>query len=216
MDNEQYLTHLGRLLASLPVHPLVGKILVYGALFRVIEPVAVIAASLTTKSAFILPGDRRSDADLDRRFLGQERQSDHYAQWQAYRGWEGAVRQGYERHYCDQHYLSMTVLQMIKRTKGQFIQTLLDSGFVKGTEKDKVCAPPLSLVGGRGGGGQASAGPRPSGGGGVDVRWGVGQWSLLRVDGNGPRVGAGPSPPAPPPRPKGPSSGNTKLTIGRI
>lgn len=26
----------------------------------------------------------------DRRFLGQERQSDHYASWQAYKGWEAA------------------------------------------------------------------------------------------------------------------------------
>jgi ATP-dependent RNA helicase DHX36 len=142
LDNEQYLTHLGKLLATLPVHPLVGKMLVFAALFKVVEPVAVIAASLTTKSAFIIPTERRTDADLDRRFLGQERQSDHYASWQAYKGWEAASRQGYERHYCDQHHLSMSTLQMLRRTKGQFIQTLLDAGFVKPAEGDGTAIHP--------------------------------------------------------------------------
>ena len=64
------------------------------------------------------PSSSASAAAQDRRFLGQERQSDHYASWQAYRGWEAAARQGYERHYCDQHHLSLNVLQMLKRTRG--------------------------------------------------------------------------------------------------
>lgn len=38
----------------------------FAALFKVVEPVAVIAASLTTKSAFIIPTERRTDADLVR------------------------------------------------------------------------------------------------------------------------------------------------------
>eukprot|EP01006_Ploeotia_vitrea_P006022 TRINITY_DN12106_c0_g1_i1.p1 TRINITY_DN12106_c0_g1~~TRINITY_DN12106_c0_g1_i1.p1 ORF type:complete len:446 (-),score=34.60 TRINITY_DN12106_c0_g1_i1:775-2112(-) len=118
--------------------------LVFGALLRVLEPVAIIAASLTSKSIFNVAMDRRSDADLDRRFLGSERQSDHYAILQAYKGWENACKTGYERTYCDSHHLSAQTLNLVKRTKTQFIQTLVQCGFVQsigGEGENKIPDP---------------------------------------------------------------------------
>eukprot|EP01012_Entosiphon_sulcatum_P018884 TRINITY_DN2368_c0_g1_i3.p1 TRINITY_DN2368_c0_g1~~TRINITY_DN2368_c0_g1_i3.p1 ORF type:complete len:1025 (-),score=154.03 TRINITY_DN2368_c0_g1_i3:723-3797(-) len=132
LDSEQYLTHLGKLLASLPVHPLIGKLLVFGAIFRVLEPIAVIAASLSTKSAFLLPSESPSETKgaLQK---GQEHNSDHFAAFVAFRGWEHACKDGTERRFLEQNRLSGSTLQVIRRTKSQFIHTLCESGFISST-----------------------------------------------------------------------------------
>ena len=46
----EQLTPLGTLLAQLPVDPRIGKMMLYGAIFRCIEPTLIIAASLAFRS----------------------------------------------------------------------------------------------------------------------------------------------------------------------
>lgn len=49
------LTPLGYHLARMPVDPHVGKMLLFGAIFSCIDPIATIAASLGFKDAFFIP-----------------------------------------------------------------------------------------------------------------------------------------------------------------
>lgn len=49
------LTPLGYHLARMPVDPHVGKVLLFGAIFSCIDPIATIAASLGFKDAFYMP-----------------------------------------------------------------------------------------------------------------------------------------------------------------
>ena len=55
MDDLNELSALGFHLAQLPVDVRVGKILVYGAIFRCLDSALTIAAALTNKSPFISP-----------------------------------------------------------------------------------------------------------------------------------------------------------------
>ena len=55
LDDEERLTPLGYHLASLPVDPQAGKMLIFAALFGCFEPVAAIAANLSFKDPFFMP-----------------------------------------------------------------------------------------------------------------------------------------------------------------
>eukprot|EP00667_Euglena_gracilis_P000506 EG_transcript_505 len=52
-DAERSLTPLGRLLAAMPIHPTLSRLLVTSALFGVLEPVATIVAILSNKSPYM-------------------------------------------------------------------------------------------------------------------------------------------------------------------
>lgn len=55
LDDEENLTPLGFHLAQLPMDPQLGKMILLAALFRCLDPVLSIAASLSFKDPFILP-----------------------------------------------------------------------------------------------------------------------------------------------------------------
>lgn len=58
------LTPLGTLLAQLPVDPRIGKMMLFGAIFRCLESTLVIAASLAFRSPFFSPFDKRAEVCL--------------------------------------------------------------------------------------------------------------------------------------------------------
>ena len=62
-DRVEVLTPLGTILASLPVDPRIGRMMVYGAIFRCLEPTLIIAASLAFRSPFFSPMEKREEAD---------------------------------------------------------------------------------------------------------------------------------------------------------
>jgi ATP-dependent RNA helicase DHX36 len=78
----EVLTPLGMLLAQLPVDPRIGKMMLFGAIFRCIEPTLIIAASLAFRSPFFSPFDKRDAADLVKRSF--DPLSDHTTLLQAY------------------------------------------------------------------------------------------------------------------------------------
>ena len=61
-DKDDRLTALGYHLATLPVDPRLGKILLFGALFHVCEPMLTVAASMSFRSPFVSPLEKRDEA----------------------------------------------------------------------------------------------------------------------------------------------------------
>ena len=55
LDNAENLTPLGFHLAQLPVDPLVGRMLLMGAIFSCVSPILTIAATLSFKHPFVTP-----------------------------------------------------------------------------------------------------------------------------------------------------------------
>lgn len=60
MEEDGDLTVLGELVAGLPVDVKLGKLIVYGQLFNVLDECTVIAAGLSNKSIFATPMEKKA------------------------------------------------------------------------------------------------------------------------------------------------------------
>ena len=122
------LTALGYHLASLPVHPRVGKLLIYGALFGVFDQSSTIAAAMTSRSPFISSFDNRDAADEAKRGFASD---DHIAVLLAFNEWN-ELRQKDGRQakaFLRDNYLSYIALSNIMQLKKQLQKYMSDIGF---------------------------------------------------------------------------------------
>ncbi|KAM6962420.1 putative ATP-dependent RNA helicase DHX57 [Tautogolabrus adspersus] len=129
---DEKLTPLGYHLACLPVDVRIGKLMLFGAIFRCLDPALTIAASLAFKSPFVSPWDKREEAN-EKKVAFAVAQSDHLALLQAYKGWCCAAKNGNKAGfiYCRENFLSSRGLQEIASLKRQFAELLSDIGFIK-------------------------------------------------------------------------------------
>ncbi|KAJ0012415.1 hypothetical protein NQD34_016749 [Periophthalmus magnuspinnatus] len=129
---DERLTPLGYHLACLPVDVRIGKLMLFGAIFRCLDPALTIAASLAFKSPFVSPWDKREEANEKKMFFALAN-SDHLALLQAYKGWCLAAKNGNQTGfaYCRENFLSWRGLQEIASLKRQFAELLSDIGFIK-------------------------------------------------------------------------------------
>uniref|UniRef100_A0A8C5PP75 Putative ATP-dependent RNA helicase DHX57 n=1 Tax=Leptobrachium leishanense TaxID=445787 RepID=A0A8C5PP75_9ANUR len=132
LTSEEKLTPLGYHLASLPVDVRIGKLMLFGAIFRCLDPALTIAGSLAFKSPFVCPWDKKEDANKKKQEFAIAG-SDHLALLQAYKGWSLAMKESSRAAYlyCRDNFLSGRVLQEISSLKRQFTELLSDIGFVK-------------------------------------------------------------------------------------
>uniref|UniRef100_A0A4W3JZ81 RNA helicase n=1 Tax=Callorhinchus milii TaxID=7868 RepID=A0A4W3JZ81_CALMI len=129
--NEAKLTPLGLHLAALPVNVKIGKMLIFGAIFGCLDPVATIAAAMTEKSPFVTPLSRKDEANLAKASMAIAN-SDHLTLYNAYLGWKNARHTSYrtEMAYCKQHFLSRTALLTMQDIKQELIRLVEIAGFV--------------------------------------------------------------------------------------
>uniref|UniRef100_A0A671WJV1 Putative ATP-dependent RNA helicase DHX57 n=1 Tax=Sparus aurata TaxID=8175 RepID=A0A671WJV1_SPAAU len=129
---DEKLTPLGYHLACLPVDVRIGKLMLFGAIFRCLDPALTIAASLAFKSPFVSPWDKRDEANEKKQAFALA-SSDHLALLQAYKGWCCAAKNGHQAgyNYCRENFLSWRGLQEIASLKRQFAELLSDIGFIK-------------------------------------------------------------------------------------
>ena len=83
LDEAEALTPLGQHLASLPLDARLGKMLLFGAMLRVTEPVLTIAALMSGRSPFLSPPDKRDEARAAQKAF-VVRRSDHLTLLRAY------------------------------------------------------------------------------------------------------------------------------------
>uniref|UniRef100_A0A672ZNG8 Putative ATP-dependent RNA helicase DHX57 n=1 Tax=Sphaeramia orbicularis TaxID=375764 RepID=A0A672ZNG8_9TELE len=129
---DESLTPLGYHLACLPVDVRIGKLMLFGAIFRCLDPALTIAASLAFKSPFVSPWDKREEAN-EKKLAFALANSDHLSLLQAYKGWCCAAKSGNQAGfvYCRENFLSWRGLQEIASLKRQFAELLSDIGFIK-------------------------------------------------------------------------------------
>ncbi|GAB2253881.1 hypothetical protein Droror1_Dr00021690 [Drosera rotundifolia] len=130
MDDGEELTPLGRHLCALPLDPNIGKMLLMGSIFQCLSPALTIAAALAHRNPFVLPLNKKEEADAAKRAFAGDSCSDHIALFNAFKGWKAAKRRGGDRPFCWQNYLSPMTLQMMDDMQKQFIDLLSDIGFV--------------------------------------------------------------------------------------
>ena len=129
-DDDQ-LTSLGYHLAALPVDVRIGKMLIFGAILGVTEPVLTMAAAMGFRSPFMAPIDKREEADKVRKAMGLMH-SDHLTTLRAFDGWQAAKALGRREasSYCQQNFLSRNTLEMIEEMREQFRTLLAAIGFI--------------------------------------------------------------------------------------
>lgn len=130
MDDSEELTPLGRHLCALPLDPNIGKMLLMGSIFQCLSPALTIAAALAHRNPFVLPLNKKEEADAAKRAFAGDSCSDHIALFNAFKGWKAAKRRGGDRPFCWQNYLSPMTLQMMDDMQKQFIDLLSDIDFV--------------------------------------------------------------------------------------
>ncbi|XP_045695817.1 ATP-dependent RNA helicase DHX29 isoform X2 [Phyllostomus hastatus] len=129
--SEPRLTPLGQHLAALPVNVKIGKMLIFGAVFGCLDPVATLAAVMTEKSPFTTPIGRKEEADLAKAALAVA-DSDHLTIYRAYLGWKSARQEGGYRSevaYCRRHFLSRTALLTLEDVKQELMKLVRAAGF---------------------------------------------------------------------------------------
>ncbi|EPS62887.1 hypothetical protein M569_11900, partial [Genlisea aurea] len=130
LDDAEELTSLGRHLCSLPLKPNIGKMLLMGSVFQCLDPALTIAATLANRDPFVLPINKREEANAAKRLFSGDSCSDHIALLRAFEGWKLAKRQRYEKSFCWEHFLSPATMQLIDDTRRQFLDLLETIGFV--------------------------------------------------------------------------------------
>ncbi|CAL1529712.1 unnamed protein product, partial [Lymnaea stagnalis] len=129
-SDESSLTPLGHHLAALPVDVRIGKMLLLGAIFGCLEPVAVIAAVMTDKSPFVVPLSKRSEADSAKQAMAVTN-SDHITFYKAYQGWCKARQESRsaENAYINKNFLKRSTLLDIENVKKDLVKLVSSIGF---------------------------------------------------------------------------------------
>lgn len=129
---EEIITPLGKHLAKLPVPIRLGKMLIFGVLFKVLDKTLTIAASLSSKSPFSFNFADSQEASTAHKAFAQSSSSDFATicnVWEAYCT-ACTVSASNGKKFCDQHYLNRTAFLEIKDTRNQFIHLLIQIGFI--------------------------------------------------------------------------------------
>ncbi|KAL3424654.1 helicase associated domain-containing protein [Phlyctema vagabunda] len=132
------LTPLGLQLARLPLDVFLGKLILYGSIFKCLDAAITVAAILSSKSPFSAPFGARAQADTIR-LAFRRGDSDLLTVYNAYLAWKRVcVTSGSEYQFCRKNFLSQQTLSNIEDLKGQLVVSLVDSGFLPLTEIERT------------------------------------------------------------------------------
>ncbi|KAL3627873.1 hypothetical protein CASFOL_028288 [Castilleja foliolosa] len=145
IEGNEELSPLGYHLAKLPVDVLIGKMMLYGGIFGCLSPILTISAFLSYKSPFVYPKDERDNVERAKLALlavqsgdatvapDDSRQSDHLVMLIAYQKWDKILSvEGVKaaQKFCSSHFLSSSVMYMIRDMRIQFGTLLADIGLI--------------------------------------------------------------------------------------
>ncbi|TKY88425.1 hypothetical protein EX895_002777 [Sporisorium graminicola] len=128
LDMYKNLTSLGRVLLQLPVDAPMGKMCLYGAFFRCLDPVLSLAAILTSRDPFMAPMHLREEAEMIKdRWCPPDFRSDALCILRAYtRWWELQSRGDFAaaNRFCQDNFLSKLTLLQIQQVKEHLFQSM--------------------------------------------------------------------------------------------
>lgn len=128
LDMYKNLTSLGRVLLQLPVDAPMGKMCLYGAFFRCLDPVLSLAAILTSRDPFMAPIHLREEAEMVKdRWCPPDFRSDALCILRAFtRWWDMQSRGDYAaaNRFCQDNFLSKITLLQIQQVKEHLFQSM--------------------------------------------------------------------------------------------
>ena len=133
ITDDERITPLGRLLASLPVHPSLGKMIILGVLFRCLDPMLILGAAAAERDIFLNPLNARKEAQAAKRGFLDGSASDHIALLNAIR----KMRQLQEtrgdyavRDFAMKNFIHINAFKTIVATAKQIQDILIEAGII--------------------------------------------------------------------------------------
>ncbi|XP_060733680.1 probable ATP-dependent RNA helicase DHX34 isoform X2 [Tachysurus vachellii] len=132
LDAQGELTPIGSLLAKLPVDVVIGKMLVLGSLFNLVEPMLTVAAALSVQSPFLRSAQHNPDCATARQTL-QSDLGDPFTLLSTFNAWVQAKGDsgGGSRKWCKRRGLEEQRLYDIANLRKQFKDLLRSYGLVE-------------------------------------------------------------------------------------
>uniref|UniRef100_A0A1I7UYS9 RNA helicase n=1 Tax=Caenorhabditis tropicalis TaxID=1561998 RepID=A0A1I7UYS9_9PELO len=127
LDRNLELTSLGKMLARMPIEPVIAKVLILGTALGAGSVMCDVAAAMSFPTPFV-PREKHHSrlSGLQRTFSG-DKFSDHIALVSVFQGYREALQTGFptaESEYCDHYSLSNPVLKMTEGARRQLIDVL--------------------------------------------------------------------------------------------
>ena len=116
-EDRRSLSPLGRQLARLHVHPVLGKLLLLGELFDCFDVALTVAAGLGSKSPFVCPLGKEPLANAAKARLADGTDSDHVLLERAYAEWRAQPGYRDRRSFCDRFFLSHQTLEYVDQLR---------------------------------------------------------------------------------------------------
>lgn len=133
LTEEEELTPLGRVLAALPVHPTLGKMIVLGVIFRCLDPMIILGAAANERSFFLHPLEQRAAVDkIKKRFAGRSG-SDHIMLLKAFSE-ARSVSADSDRNafgFFRDQFISHGAFKNIDRTASEIVNILAETGLIE-------------------------------------------------------------------------------------
>lgn len=132
LDNRNELTSIGTLLAQLPVDVVIGKMLVLGSLFNLVEPVLTVAAALSVQSPFLRSSQQNPDCSTARQPL-HSNLGDPFTLLNTFNAWVEVKeeRGGGSRKWCRRRGLEEQRLYEMVNLRRQFKELLKSHGLTE-------------------------------------------------------------------------------------
>lgn len=148
LTDEEELTPLGRVLASLPVHPTLGKMILLGIIFRCLDPMIILGAAANERSLFLRPLAKRDEVDEIRKKFAGSSKSDHIMLLNAFNEARRTIsRSGLEAYRLfGENFMDRRAFNSIDMTARDIVGILTRTGLIK---NDKIIQTTLQY-GGRG------------------------------------------------------------------
>lgn len=126
------ITPLGRVLALLPVHPTLGKMILLGIIFRCLGPMIILGAAATERALFVNPvSDQHAVRRVKQKFA-EASFSDHIMLLKAFNMVREADSLGSQsfQNIADAYYIHRGAFSSIKNTAAQIEQILKEAGLI--------------------------------------------------------------------------------------
>ncbi|KAJ6256119.1 ATPdependent RNA helicase [Drechslerella dactyloides] len=132
-EKDESLTNLGKVLATMPVEPSLGKMILLGVIFKCLDPMIILGAASGGRDLFVTPLEKKREAQAKKKAFARGTGSDHMSLINAFREWR--IRRDNENmiataRFVDESFLHRGALRTLDQTANQIEEILVTEGII--------------------------------------------------------------------------------------
>lgn len=120
LDDEGYLTRLGKRMSDFPMEPKLSKTLIKSVDYECSEEILTIVSMLSVQTIFYRPKDKQNLAD-QRKARFKHSSGDHLTLLNVYRSW---VLNGYNKRWCQENFIQERSMRKAQEVKAQLTKIM--------------------------------------------------------------------------------------------